>query len=75
MSTTLNDELRAITNSDLKRDSAVMMSSTRPSAKYSCSGSALLFWNGSTVIDGLSGSASAAAWLAGEAGCVWVGAL
>ena len=28
----------ASTNSNLKRDSAVMMSSTMPSAKYSCSG-------------------------------------
>ncbi len=52
-------ELRAITNSDWKRDSAVMMSSTRPSTKYSCSGSPLMFWNGSTAIDGLSGSGSA----------------
>src|ERR1700687_939280 len=50
-------ELRAITNSDLKRDSAVMMSSTMPSAKYSCSGSPDMFWNGSTAIEGLSGSA------------------
>ena len=33
-----------------------MMSSTMPSAKYSCSGSPLMFWNGSTAIDGLSGS-------------------
>ena len=41
------------------RDSAVVMSSTMPSAKYSCSGSPLMFWNGSTAIDGLSGSASA----------------
>ena len=37
------------------------MSSTMPSAKYSCSGSPLMFWNGSTAIDGLSGS--------GRAGC------
>ena len=29
------------------------MSSTRPSAKNSCSGSLLMFWNGSTAIDGL----------------------
>ena len=34
-----------------------MISSTMPSAKYSCSGSPLMFWNGSTAIDGLSGSA------------------
>src|SRR5215470_11842350 len=51
-------ELRAITNSDLKRDSAVMMSSTMPSAKYSCSGSPLMFWKGRTAIEGLSGRAS-----------------
>jgi hypothetical protein len=36
------------------------MSSTMPSAKYSCSGSALMFWNGSTAIDGLSGTAGVA---------------
>src|SRR6516225_3002994 len=35
-----------------------MMSSAMPSAKYSCSGSPLMFWNGSTAIDGLSGKAS-----------------
>src|SRR3954465_15229537 len=35
------------------------MSSTTPSAKYSCSGSPLMFWNGSTAIDGLSGRGSA----------------
>ena len=38
------------------RDSAVMMSSTMPSAKYSCSGSPLMFLNGSTAMEGLSGS-------------------
>ena len=54
-------ELRAMTNSQRMRDSAVMMSSTMPSAKYSCSGSPLMFWNGSTAIDGLSGSGSAGA--------------
>ena len=32
-----------------------MISSTVPSAKYSCSGSPPRFWNGSTAIDGLSG--------------------
>jgi hypothetical protein len=47
-------ELRAITNSDLKCDNAVMMSSTIPSAKYSCSGSPLMLENGSTAIEGLS---------------------
>ena len=52
----MNDELRAITNSDLKRDSAVMMSSTTPSAKYSCSGSPLRLVNDNTAIEGLSGS-------------------
>jgi hypothetical protein len=35
-----------------------MISSTMPSAKYSCSGSPDRFWNGSTAIDGLSGSGS-----------------
>ena len=51
-------ELRAITNSHLIRDNPVMMSSTIPSAKYSCSGSPLMFWNANTAIEGLSGSAS-----------------
>ena len=36
-----------------------MISSTMPSAKYSCSGSPLILANGSTAIDGLSGSGSA----------------
>jgi hypothetical protein len=49
-------------------DSPVMMSSTKPSAKYSCSGSPDMFWNGSTAMDGLSGSGSgavaSAAWVA-----------
>src|SRR6266446_10902903 len=45
-----------MTNSHRMRESAVMISSTIPSAKYSCSGSPLIFWNGSTAIDGLSGS-------------------
>src|SRR5882672_7423153 len=31
--------------------------STMPSLKYSCSGSPLMFWNGSTAIDGFSGNA------------------
>src|SRR5215475_10501838 len=51
-------ELRAMTNNDLKRESAVMISSTMPSAKYSCSGSPLMFWNGSTAMEGLSGNGS-----------------
>src|SRR5215831_8599995 len=44
-----------MTKSHLIRDSAVMTSSTMPSEKYSCSGSPLMFWNGRTAIDGLSG--------------------
>ena len=52
----VNDELRAITNSHLNLERAVMMSSTIPSAKYSCSGSPLMFVNGNTAMDGLSGS-------------------
>ena len=36
-------ELRAMTNSHRMRDSAVMISSTMPSTKYSCSGSPLIF--------------------------------
>ena len=35
-----------------------MISSTIPSAKYSCSGSPLMFWNGRTAMEGLSGSGS-----------------
>ena len=45
-----------------------MISSTMPSTKYSCSGSPLMFWNGSTAIDGLSGSGSAGAALIVRAG-------
>jgi len=41
-------------------DSAVVMSSTMPSAKTSCSGSPLMFWNSKTAIDGLSGSGKGA---------------
>ena len=40
------------------RESAVMISSTMPSAKYSCSGSPLILAKGSTAIDGLSGSSA-----------------
>jgi len=54
-------ELRAITNSQRMRDSAVMISSTMPSTKYSCSGSPLILANGNTAIDGLSGSGKTAA--------------
>src|SRR5215831_701831 len=39
-----------MTNSQRMRESAVMISSTIPSAKYSCSGSPLIFWNGNTAI-------------------------
>jgi hypothetical protein len=60
-------ELRSMTKSQRMRDSAVMISSTMPSTKYSCSGSPDMFWNGSTAIDGLSGRGSAAAG-AGETG-------
>src|SRR6516225_3924503 len=49
-------ELRAITNNHLKRESAVMISSTIPSAKYSCLGSSLMFSNGRTAMEALSGS-------------------
>src|SRR3974377_566176 len=50
-----------MTNSHLIRDSPVMMSSTTPSTKYSCSGSPLRLANGNTAIDGRSGSGSAGA--------------
>jgi hypothetical protein len=49
-----------VTKSQQMRESAVMISSTMPSAKYSCSGSPLIFAKGSTAIDGLSGSAKPA---------------
>ena len=47
-------ELRAMTNSQDKRDSAVMISSTRPSAKYSCSGSPDRLLNGRTAMEAFS---------------------
>jgi hypothetical protein len=47
--------LRAMTNSQRIRDSAVMISSTMPSTKYSCSGSPLILANGRIAIEGLSG--------------------
>jgi hypothetical protein len=47
------------------RDSAVMISSTIPSTKYSCSGSPLILANGNTAMDGFSGSGSAGASVAG----------
>ena len=52
-------EFRAITKSHRMRDNAVMISSTMPSAKYSCSGSPLRFSNGNTAMEGLSGKAGA----------------
>jgi hypothetical protein len=51
-------ELAATTKSERMRASAVMISSTMPSVKYSCSGSPLRLWNGNTASDGLSGKAS-----------------
>ncbi len=46
-----------MTKSWMSFDSAVMMSSEMPSAKYSCSASPLMLAKGSTAIDGLSGKA------------------
>ena len=62
-------EFRAMTNSCLFRERAVMISSTMPSAKYSCSGSPLMFWNGSTAMDGLSGRARVVDDFGREAAC------
>lgn len=45
-------ELREMTRGSRKRDSSVMMSSVRPSAKNSCSGSPLILTSGSTAMDG-----------------------
>ena len=45
-----------MTKNHLTRDNALVMSSTMPSAKYSCSGSPLMFVKGRTAIDGLSGN-------------------
>src|ERR1700687_6006763 len=47
-----------MTNSQRIWASAVMISSTMPSAKCSCSGSPLILAKGNTAIDGLSGSGS-----------------
>ena len=52
-------EFRAITNKPGKLESEVMMSSIIPSAKYSCSGSPLMFWNGRIAIEGFDGGAGA----------------
>src|SRR5262245_56653203 len=52
---------RATTENQRALDSAVVISAVMPSAKDSCSGSALMAANGITAIDGLSGSGSALA--------------
>ena len=54
-----------MTNSPESLESSVMRSSVIPSLKYSCSGSPLMLTNGSTAMEGLSGSASAAVCWAG----------
>ena len=51
-------ELREITRSVRICERSVMISSVRPSLKYSLSGSALRFSKGSTTIDGLSPAVS-----------------
>ena len=55
----MNVELREMTNRPETWDSAVMRSSVIPSEKASCCGSPLMLTNGSTAIDGLSGSGRA----------------
>jgi hypothetical protein len=45
-------EFRAMTNRFRNRDKAVIISSTIPSAKYSCAASSLKFWKGSTAMAG-----------------------
>jgi hypothetical protein len=50
-----------MTNSHLMRESPAMMSSTMPSAKYSCSGSPLRLVKGKTATEGLSGKLGGAA--------------
>ena len=57
-----------MTNSWLKRDSSVMMSSTMPSAKYSCSASPDMFAKGSTAIEVLAARAGASRGLSRAAG-------
>src|ERR1700758_1089298 len=46
-----NDEVRAATCSSLIRESESSSSSVKPSEKYSCSLSPLMFTNGSTAIE------------------------
>lgn len=48
-----------MTKSQFMRAKPVMMSSTIPSAKYSCSGSPLRFENGRTATEGFSGNVGA----------------
>ena len=55
----MNDEFRAMTKNQRTRERAVMISSTIPSAKYSCSGSPLMLVKGKTATDGLSGRGGA----------------
>ena len=66
-----SDELRAITNRPEIFERSVIRSSVMPSLKYSCSGSPLMFVNGSTAIEGLSGSAAGRA---AERGSAVIGA-
>ena len=59
MSTSLflneNDEVRAMTFSGWMCASRLRISSESPSAKYSCSGSTLMFFSGMTAIDNSDG--------------------
>ena len=50
-----------MTKSSQNLESSLMMSSVTPSEKYSCSGSPDILSNGSTAMEGLSGSSSTAA--------------
>jgi len=52
----VNVEVRAMTKRPRIRDKVVRMSSVIPSAKNSCSGSALMLANGNTAIDGTMGN-------------------
>ena len=56
----MNDEFREMTNREEIFDRDVMISSVNPSVKYSCFGSPVMFSNGSTAMEGLSGSGKAA---------------
>ncbi len=60
-------ELRAITSSSRKWVSAVMMSSVRPSAKYSSSSARLMFSNGSTAMTGRAVGALRSVWAGADA--------